>query len=270
MSLGLRPLWLPPGEEAVIGPDGRPLPTPPTDAAPPPLPVDGPPAPPDYQPPDLLSAPPPGFRERLAAALAATPAYQPTRGSTGAQSFFGGLLTGGARGFAASGATKAKAAEAERERTNTVRKAEADRNYANALDTWRAKLRRYYRAKDAPDGSGRMILTAKMVEDARLPKEAIGTPMNPKEFAERRDRVAGVQPSGIPSVTRPPKSAPKPKGPSPTESRRTLVANIIAELTKRGMGDRAGLQAYMRQAGVIDTLASHGLTPADLIRAVPE
>lgn len=281
----LRPAWMPPDIYDDLVWDGAPAPrtTLPWDGTPPEMvpligggtpPAVSPlaptlPAPPVYQEPDLLSAPPMGFRERLAAALAGRPAYRPRVGTTGAQAFFGGLLSGAGRGFSNATIANSRAQEVERERTNTVRKAEADRNWSNAQATWREKLRAHYRAKVEPN-TGRMILTAKMVEDARLPREAIGTAMNPKEYAERREKVAGIQPSGSPILPKPPKPAPAPKGDSAEEKRRKNIAGVVADLTNRGRGDQAGIRAYYAQPGVADTLARNGITLADLLRAVPE
>lgn len=81
--------------------------------------------------------------------------------------------------------------------------------------------------------------------------------------------AVGVPPVGTPAPKKA-KAAPKPKEQSLTEKRRMLVAGIIADLSRKGMGDKYGVQSYIGQKGVVDTLAAHGLTPADLLRAVPE
>lgn len=174
MTVGFSPLWpfpVPPEDPTYRPPDV--LGTP----APPPVPEGGPPAPPEFVPPDLLSAPPPGFRERLAATLASTPAFQPSRGTTGGQALVGGLLSGAARGFGQAEALTAKTAEVDRERKNTVRKAEADRNWANAQETWRARLREYYKAKPDPE-TGKVKVTREMASAMGVPS-AVGTMVDP-------------------------------------------------------------------------------------------
>ena len=188
MSTGyLRPLWLPMDDEALTEPSGPLMPALP--AAPP---VDALPAPPAYESPDLLSAPPLGFRERLAAALAGRPAYRPRVGTTGAQAFFGGLLSGAGRGFSNATIANSRAQEVERERTNTVRKAEADRNWANAQATWRARLAEEFRTKT--DQRGKILVTDEMAKQMGAPAAA-GSYRDPVEVGNQiraRQNVARV------------------------------------------------------------------------------
>ena len=188
MSLGLSSVWPFPV------PEDDPTFLPPELLAPP-LPqagMDGLPAPPVYEPPDLLSAPPPGFRERLAMALSNAPAYQPGAGTSGGQAFLGGLLSGGARGFASGTLGASKVAAENRERTNTVKKAEADRNWANAQATWRARLTDHYRTK--ADERGKILVTKAMAQEMGAPGAA-GTYRDPVEIGTKireRQNVAHV------------------------------------------------------------------------------
>lgn len=87
---------------------------------------------------------------------------------------------------------------------------------------------------------------------------------------EGRSATARMAPAEITPKVKTGRTGPRPKETPPAEKRRSMVAGIIADLTRRGMGDRAGIQSYMAQKGVVDTLAAHGITPAELLRAVPE
>lgn len=264
MSTGLSPVWAFP-----VPPDDPTFTAPPILSPTMPLPgAGGPPEPPQFVPPEVLAATRPGFRERLGMALADTPDFVPSRGATGGQSFLGGLLSGAAQGFSRGVAGEAKTARETREQANALSKAEADRNWANAQETWRQKFRAYYRAKEAADGSGDILINAKMASDARLPKSRIGTRIAPKDFA---DLVAGAaQMPPVPVVTKPaPRPRPAPKE-SPSEKRRMTIASMLADLARKGHGDRMGVEAYLNQPGVIDALARQGITRADVLRQVPE
>lgn len=237
--------------------------------SPPALPAEAglPPAPPSYAAPETLPVPPLGFMDRFATSLAGVPQFSgpmPAEGTGGA--FVRGLLGGAAGGISRSGAERMKRAETNRAETNATRKSEADRNYAAATETWRAKIKAYYRAMDDPETPGRMILTPQMVEDARLPKESVGTPMGAKEYADRLERVRGLLPSG---AVLPPKPKPAPKPPK-AEAAGEMRRKVIAAITVENGNDPVRIRAYLNRAGVLKTLAEkYGITQAEVLRAVP-
>lgn len=144
---------------------------------------EAPPAPPAYEPPQLLSPQQPGVAQRIGTALSGVetgPAGRPYESAGSA--LVRGLLTGGAQGFSRTMADRSSRTEATRQQTNAARTAEADRNYENARDTWRAKLTAYYRTR--ADQAGKVRVTQKMANDMGVP-EAVGTLVDPLDASAR-------------------------------------------------------------------------------------
>lgn len=252
-------------------------------------PPEAPPTAPTYVPPTVLSAPAPGFRERLANSLAGIqsgPAGMP--GESAGSAFTRNLLTGGAQGYARVGAKKAERAATTLAATNSANRAEADRNYENARDTWRARLSTYYRTK--ADQNGKVLVTRQMGTDMGN-TAAVGTYMDPGDIGDRISKVRGqatvpaelaptmgmepgarVDPGRVLEARRLTKRpSPKPtKTPSPTEGRRKVVVGIVSDLMRAGRKTRASVQEYLNQPGVYATLARNGLTPKTILAEFPE
>lgn len=243
------PDYLPPGEV----PNAPPFVPPPA----PLLPELLPPPPPAYNL-NLAPLPEPGFRERLGAALAGVQMGQPTAGDTGLSAFGKGLLGGAAHGFSGSTAMSAERATKNVERENTVRKAEADRNYANAQETWKAKLARHY--KTEADKQGKIRLTPRMAADMGIPYEA-GKHVDPLEASRAISQRTTSQRQPAPRrepVPKPPKTVP------PAEVRRKYVVDIVAALRNKGLNTAEAVEGYLNTPGVADTLASHGILPSEV------
>lgn len=150
----------------------------------------GPPEPPAYAPPDLIAPTASTFRTRLADALAGVDNYagpRPMEG--GASAAVRGLLSGASQGFSNRVRTEGGRAEKEREAVNATRKAESDRNYANAQDTWRAKLTAFYRTQ--ADERGKVRVTKRMAEDMGVP-EAAGTLADPLDVSREINKRGGM------------------------------------------------------------------------------
>lgn len=101
------------------------------------------PEPPVYAAPPVSPIPMPGFLDRAAAGLASTPAYAPRPYESAGSAVASGLLSGLARGFGGGRLLGMQTEQANREATAKANATEADRNYANQLETWKVRLKKY-------------------------------------------------------------------------------------------------------------------------------
>lgn len=101
------------------------------------------PEPPVYSAPPVAPIPMPNFLDRAAAGLASTPAYAPRPYESAGSAVASGLTAGLARGFGGGRLLKMQTEQANREAVAKANATAADRNYANQLETWKVRLKKY-------------------------------------------------------------------------------------------------------------------------------
>ena len=179
----LRPLWLPP-EEELLPPPGVP-----------PAPVGGPgllpgipdamaPAAPAYEAPEMQGAAPLSFRDRLGLSLAGVPQFSgPLPQESGLSAFARGLVGGVGSGMATSTAADLRQRETARTEKNAAAKSESDRNYVNAIETWKPKLAAFYKTQES---GGNILVTKQMEDDLKLPPGTAGRSLPVLELATKK------------------------------------------------------------------------------------
>lgn len=214
------------------------------------------------------------FLDNFAASLAEMPAPQLGRHASQGEQFLAALLHGAGQGFARGRLSD----QAERQLFDQNQRAQTlarirERNDAFKFAREKAAGVKKDRIEQMRRGMDRWQRIADTATDPARREMAVGEMQRIESDLARLEGRLPATVSAPPVAVKPkpaPKPAPKPKGPSADESRRIAVAGVVADLTKRGMGDAAGLRAYYNQPGVAAKLAEHGITLADLLRAVPE
>ena len=223
-----------------------------------------------------LSAPSRGgrFLDNFAASIAEVPPPQLRRGAGAGEQFLAGLVSGTTQGFSRgrltdmaerqlfdrSQAEQTRARVAERDASFKTARTKAEAVKKDRIAQMRRAIERWQRVADQATDAPRR--DSAIAEITRIEKDLARL--------ERREPQAVVAPPLKVVAAPKPKPAPKPKEVSPAEQRRTRVAGVVSDLTARGMGDPAGIRAYYNQKGVAAALAKHGITLADLLKAVPE
>jgi hypothetical protein len=126
-------------------------------------PDQGMPAAPDWQVPNVLSAPAPGISGGIATAMANTPDYQRKPYESAGSSFLGGLLTGGQQGYSAATLGRQKHLDEQVALKNKVESESAARTNAVLSTQYAAKLANHYQTKR--DERGNVIVSADMNKD---------------------------------------------------------------------------------------------------------
>lgn len=147
-----------------------------------------PPAAPELAIPKLLAVPEPGFRDRLAAGLAAAPGYTPQAYESRGSRFGRGLLAGAEQGFSRGRLLAMKGEEERVAARNAVERASADRANTIANETWRAKLSDYYKTK--ADRAGKLEVTKEISDDTGLPVGSFEEPVRIATLRNQRERDA--------------------------------------------------------------------------------
>ena len=117
----------------------------------------GPPEAPTYEAPPETVLPRPGLLDRAAAGLASTPGYSPVPYESGGSALVRGLASGAARGFGGGRLLDMGVREKNVAAKAASDKTAADRNYANALESWKIKYKKYL------DDSGNVVVGADLV-----------------------------------------------------------------------------------------------------------
>ena len=116
-----------------------------------------PPAPPVYQEPTIAPNPRGGGLLNMATSMANTPNAEHIPFEGGWSAFGRGIFSGAQQGFSSGTINDYKSKVAKTALQNTAAKTAADRNYANALESWKIKYKKYL------DDSGNVVVGADLV-----------------------------------------------------------------------------------------------------------
>ena len=136
----------------------------------------GTPEAPTYEAPPAAVVPRPGFLDRAAQGLVGTPAFSPPAYGSVGGNIAGGLASGLARGFSGGRLLDMKAREENSAAQAASSKATADRNYANQLETWKARLKKYI------DDEGNVKIGPDLINSYSLPSSLNGKSLKPDDL----------------------------------------------------------------------------------------